>query len=46
MLAVIAPPPFVFGWPELGFFLLANAIIFWIIGGKLWGDVKRWTGRG
>lgn len=40
-----SPPAFVFGLPELGVFLLANAIIFYIIGAKLWADIKRWTGR-
>lgn len=30
------------GWPELGVFMLANAIIFWICFPKLWRDIKRW----
>lgn len=45
IVAVVAPPAFVFGLPELGVFLLANAIIFYIIGAKLWADIKRWTAR-
>jgi hypothetical protein len=30
------------GWPELGTFLLANAIVFWICFPKVWQDIRRW----
>ncbi|MFN7143221.1 MAG: hypothetical protein ACK4YP_05550 [Myxococcota bacterium] len=39
-------PPLVFGWPEIGVFLLANAIVFYICFPKLWQDIKRWRREG
>lgn len=30
------------GWPEIGVFLLANVIIFWICFPKVWRDIQRW----
>lgn len=38
--------PVVIGWPEIGTWMLANVIVFYFIGSKLWADIKRWTGRG
>jgi hypothetical protein len=36
------PAPLVFGWPEIGTFLLANAIIIYICAPKLLRDIRRW----
>jgi hypothetical protein len=30
------------GWPEIGTFLLANAVIFWICFPKVWLDIQKW----
>jgi len=38
----VTPPPLVLGWPELGVFLLANAIIVWICAPRLLVDIRRW----
>lgn len=37
-----AAPALVTGLPEIGIFLLANAIIFFICFPKLWRDIRRW----
>ena len=34
--------PFHAGWPEIGIFVLANAIIFWICLPPLLNDIRRW----
>ena len=36
------PPPLVLGWPEIGIFLLANAIIIAICAPRLWKDILAW----
>lgn len=38
----MTPPPLVIGWPEIGIFLLANAIIIWICAPRLWRDIVTW----
>ena len=35
-------PPLVIGWPEMGWFLLANAIIVWICAPRLLRDIRGW----
>jgi len=41
----IVTPDLVFGWPEFGLFMLANVIIFGLIGGKLLEDLRMWRKR-
>ncbi len=38
----VTQPALSIGPVEIGVFLLANAIIFYICFGKLWADIKRW----
>jgi hypothetical protein len=38
----VTPYPLSIGWTEIGIFMLANSIIFYICFGKLWEDIKRW----
>ena len=41
----MTPPPVVLGPMEWGLVLLSCAIIFAILGPRLLGDIRRWTGR-
>jgi hypothetical protein len=34
--------PYVFGWSEVGIFLLANAIIWAICFPRVWADIRKW----
>lgn len=38
----MTPAPLVIGWPEIGWFLLANAIIVWICAPRLLRDIRGW----